>query len=54
VIRGVRPGSIVLLHDADGYDPDGDRMQTADALPPIIAGLRAEGYTFTSLAHLAS
>jgi peptidoglycan-N-acetylglucosamine deacetylase len=54
VIRGVHPGSIVLLHDADGYDPDGDRTQTADALPLIIAGLRADGYAFASLAHLAS
>lgn len=50
VVDGVRPGSIVLLHDGDGYDPDGDRTQTALALPLIIGALRARGYAFTSLA----
>ncbi|HEU4566211.1 MAG TPA: polysaccharide deacetylase family protein [Gemmatimonadaceae bacterium] len=49
VLRGTRPGSIVLLHDGDGYDPDGDRMQTALALPLIIAGLRERGYVFRAL-----
>jgi hypothetical protein len=28
-LEGVTPGSIVLLHDGDGYNPDGDRKQTA-------------------------
>jgi len=50
VIRGADRGSIVLLHDGDGYDADGDRMQTADALPRIIRGLRARGFTFATLA----
>jgi len=50
VLRGVRPGSIVLLHDGDGYDPDGDRMQTAEALPLIIRGLRERGFSFATLA----
>ncbi len=48
-LAGVRPGSIVLLHDGDGYDPDGDRLQTADALPGIIQGLRRAGYTLLAL-----
>ena len=47
---GTRAGSIVLLHDGDGYDPDGDRMQTAEALPQIIRGLRARGFEFVALA----
>lgn len=42
-LNGARPGAIILLHDGDGYDPDGDRLQTADALPGILAGLRARG-----------
>ncbi|HET6229956.1 MAG TPA: polysaccharide deacetylase family protein [Longimicrobiaceae bacterium] len=46
---GVRPGSIVLLHDGDGRDPAGDRMQTAEALPHIIRGLVDHGYTFETL-----
>lgn len=46
---GVEPGSIVLLHDGDGYNPGGDRTQTAEALPEIISGLRQRGYTFATL-----
>lgn len=49
VLDGVREGSIVLLHDADGYDPDGDRTQTAMALPSILEGLRARGYRIAPL-----
>jgi peptidoglycan/xylan/chitin deacetylase (PgdA/CDA1 family) len=49
-LDGVRPGTILLLHDGDGYDPHGDRSQTADALPLIIRGLRDAGFTFEALA----
>jgi peptidoglycan/xylan/chitin deacetylase (PgdA/CDA1 family) len=48
-IRGMRARSILLLHDGDGYDADGDRMQTAEALPAIIDGLRARGFQFATL-----
>ena len=48
-IQGCRPGTILLLHDGDGYDPDGDRTQTADALPAIIRGLRDRGFEFAPL-----
>lgn len=48
-VEGMEAGSILLLHDGDGYDPHGDRMQTADALPAIIAGLRDRGLRFTTL-----
>jgi peptidoglycan/xylan/chitin deacetylase (PgdA/CDA1 family) len=48
-LAGMQAGSILLLHDADGYDPDGDRMQTAEALPAIIDGLRRRGFRFTTL-----
>jgi peptidoglycan/xylan/chitin deacetylase (PgdA/CDA1 family) len=48
-IEGVAPGSIVLLHDGDGYNPDGDRLQTAAALPRIIDALKDEGYEFQTL-----
>ena len=46
---GTRAGAVVLLHDGDGYDPDGDRMQTAAALPIIIRSLRARGFRFVTL-----
>lgn len=48
-VEGVTPGSIVLLHDGDGYNPDGDRLQTAAALPRIIDALKDEGYEFQTL-----
>ena len=48
----LRPGAIVLLHDGDGYDPQGDRTRTAAALAGIIADARAAGYSFGSLAEL--
>lgn len=48
-VEGVRPGSIVLLHDGDGYDPYGDRIQTAKALPRIISELRDRNYGFARL-----
>lgn len=43
------PGTILLLHDGDGYDENGDRTQTAEALPRIIGGLRGRGYEFVEL-----
>jgi peptidoglycan/xylan/chitin deacetylase (PgdA/CDA1 family) len=48
-LSGMRAGSILLLHDGDGYDAAGDRMQTADALPRIIDGLRGRGFRFDTL-----
>jgi peptidoglycan/xylan/chitin deacetylase (PgdA/CDA1 family) len=48
----LRPGAIVLLHDGDGYDARGDRMQTAEALPGIIRDARAAGYEFGALSEL--
>jgi peptidoglycan/xylan/chitin deacetylase (PgdA/CDA1 family) len=52
VRKRLRPGAIVLLHDGDGYDPEGDRMQTANALPGIIEDAQAAGYGFGSLSEL--
>lgn len=42
VLRDVRPGSIVLMHDGGG-----DRSQTGEALPAVIEGLLERGYRFT-------
>ena len=52
VRKRLRPGAIVLLHDGDGYDPDGDRMQTARALPGIIEDAQTAGYQLGSLSEL--
>jgi len=48
-LTGLHAGGILLLHDGDGYDPQGDRLQTADALPVIIRGLRERGLHLTTL-----
>jgi len=48
-VDGARPGSILLLHDGDGYDPAGDRVQTAQAVPLIVDRLLAQGYRFDLL-----
>ena len=42
----------MLLHDGDGYNPVGDRSQTAEALPGIIADVRAAGYALAPLSDL--
>lgn len=42
VLRDVRPGSIVLLHDGPG-----GRAQTVKALPAIVRGIRARGLELT-------
>jgi peptidoglycan/xylan/chitin deacetylase (PgdA/CDA1 family) len=52
VREGVRRGAVLLLHDGDGYDPTGDRRQTADALLGILDDCRAMGYEFRSLDRL--
>jgi peptidoglycan/xylan/chitin deacetylase (PgdA/CDA1 family) len=48
-VEGARPGSIMLLHDGDGYDTNGDRRQTADAIPGILSGLLERGYDFVTI-----
>jgi peptidoglycan/xylan/chitin deacetylase (PgdA/CDA1 family) len=48
-VNGAKPGSILLLHDGDGYDPRGDRVQTARAVPLIVDRLLAQGYQFDLL-----
>lgn len=47
VLAAARPGMVVLLHV--GANPDDGTTLDADALPAIIEGLRARGYSFVSL-----
>jgi len=48
IVRGVlaeaRPGAIVEMHDGGG-----NRSETVQALPAIITGLRAQGYSFAPI-----
>ena len=48
----LEPGVIFLLHDGNGYDPRGDRTQTAAALPGILADARDRGFRFGRLSAL--
>ena len=47
VLDAARPGEIVLMHV--GANPDDGTTLDADALPSVIAGLRAAGYGFVTL-----
>jgi peptidoglycan/xylan/chitin deacetylase (PgdA/CDA1 family) len=49
VLRNVRPGAVVLMHDGGG-----DRSHTVEALPAIIEGLKARGYVFVTIDQLDS
>ena len=44
ILQGVTPGAIVLMHSTDAGD--------AQALPTVIADLRAEGYSFATVAQM--
>jgi chitin deacetylase len=47
VIRKVKPGAIVLMHDGGG-----NRSATVQALPKIIAKLKEQGYSFLTVPEL--
>ena len=51
VLRGLKPGAVILLHDGRETRPTGeiDRSPTVEALPAIIEGARQKGYTFAPL-----
>jgi peptidoglycan/xylan/chitin deacetylase (PgdA/CDA1 family) len=51
VLGAARPGEIVLMHA--GSNPDDHTTYDADALPAVISGLRARGYSFVTLDALA-
>jgi peptidoglycan/xylan/chitin deacetylase (PgdA/CDA1 family)/uncharacterized membrane protein YbhN (UPF0104 family) len=50
--KALRPGAILLLHDADG-NGDGDRSQTADALPQILRDVQEAGLRTVTVSELA-
>jgi len=47
IFREAKPGGIVLMHDGGG-----NRSQTVEALPTIIANFRKEGYSFVTVPEL--
>ena len=53
-VAKLRPGAIILLHDADGSGSHDDRQQTVDALPEILAAGRRDGLEFVTISELAN
>lgn len=47
--RALMPGAVLLLHDADGWDPDRARDQTVAALPSIVGAARARGLALVTM-----
>lgn len=55
VLRGLRGGGTVLLHDSDGQSAPGSWRTTLAALPPLVAACRAAGLAVGPLRdHLPS
>ena len=52
--RALEPGTILLLHDADGWAPERPRQQTADALPEICRSARARELALVTLDELVA
>jgi peptidoglycan/xylan/chitin deacetylase (PgdA/CDA1 family) len=50
--RALGPGAILLLHDADGWDPGASRDQTAQALPAVCAAAAGRGLALVTLDDL--
>lgn len=50
-VAAMRPGAILLLHDADGNGNE-DRSQTAEALPEILNQVRARGLRAVTISEL--
>lgn len=52
VIRNVRNGSIIVLHDGRRLKQRNSCQPTIDALPRIITALEAKGYQFVTVPDL--
>ncbi len=52
-LKAIRPGAILLLHDADG-NGSADRGQTADALPTILRAVDDAGFSAVTVGELAA
>ncbi|MBZ5534332.1 MAG: polysaccharide deacetylase family protein [Acidobacteriia bacterium] len=52
VLKKIRPGNILLLHDSDGPSLEADRQRTVDALRIIIRELKARGFFLTKVTDI--
>ncbi len=54
VLRKVKPGSIIVLHDGKAENKDANRWGTVEATDQIITGLKQEGYRFVRLSDVGN
>lgn len=54
VLKNVKPGNIILLHDGMNLKHGADQEKTVKALPVIIDSLKARGYRFVTVPELLS
>ncbi len=52
ILKSVRPGGIILLHDGWDRDEEQNRTPTLEALPLILQGLKDRGLEFFTLDRL--
>jgi hypothetical protein len=52
--QALAPGCILLLHDADGWNPEALRDDTAAAIPGICAAARDMGIELVTLDELGA
>jgi len=52
ILKSVRPGGVILLHDGWDRDEEQDRAPTLEALPLILQGLKDRGLEFFTLDRL--
>lgn len=52
IIKRVRPGSVIDLHDGLGTQHGAKRDAMIDALPKIIDDLKAQGYQFVTVSEM--
>lgn len=52
ILKRVKPGGVLLLHDGSGLQGTADRSATLEALPRIIDGLRERGLELVRLDDL--
>jgi len=52
IVGGAVGGGVLMLHDGGGFQGGEDRSATLQALPLVIDGLRARGFTFRRVDEL--
>lgn len=52
ILKKVKPGSMILLHDGIDLNDKANRKAVVEALPGLIDGLKAQGYRFVTVSQL--